>query len=208
MMARALEVVGERWSLLIVRDLLFGPRRFTDLSRSLAAITPTRLSNRLRQLETAGIVVREPTVQGREVWYRLTEAGMDLAPAVDALTLWGVEHALEPPRSDEPAPVVPVMLGTKVWLGRNAGDLGHRAVWVWRFPADESYTLRFDDHVWELSRGEVDSAEVTVETTPERWARFLTTRRGSRRVTRDIRLLGEPASIAEFTEAFAVDTRR
>jgi DNA-binding HxlR family transcriptional regulator len=208
MTARALEVVGERWSLLIVRELLFGPRRFTDLSRSLAEITPTRLSNRLRQLETAGIVVREPPVKGREVWYRLTDAGVDLAPAVDALTLWGIEHALEPPRPDEPAPVVPVMLGTKVWLGLNAGDLGHRAVWVWRFPADESYTLRFEGNGWELSRGEVNAAEVTVETTPERWARFLTTRRGSRQVTRDIRLLGEPASIAEFAEAFAVAVRR
>jgi DNA-binding HxlR family transcriptional regulator len=208
MMARALEVVGERWSLLIVRDLLFGPRRFTDLSRSLAEITPTRLSNRLRQLETAGIVVREPPMQGREVWYRLTEAGIALAPVVDALTLWGIEHAREPPRSDEPAPASPVMLGTKVWLGRNAGDLGHPVVWIWRFPADESYTLRFDDRVWELSRGEVDSAEVTVETTPERWARFLTTPGGSRRVTRDLRLLGEPASITEFAKAFAANLRR
>jgi hypothetical protein len=99
------------------------------------------------------------------------------------------------------------MLGTKAWLGRNAGDLGHRVVWVWRFPADESYTLRFGG-VWELSHGEVESAEVTVETTPATWARFLTTPPGSRRVTREIRLLGEPASIAEFAEAFAADRRR
>jgi DNA-binding HxlR family transcriptional regulator len=203
MTARALEVVGERWSLLIVRDLLLGPRRFTDLSRGLAEITPTRLSNRLRELEAAGIVAREPRSQGREVWYRLTEAGIELAPVVDALASWGIEHAREPPRSDEPAPTVPVMLGTKVWLGRHAGDLGHRVDWVWRFPADEPYTLRFDAGVWELSRGEMGAAEVTVETTPARWARFLTTPPGSRRITREIRLLGEPASIAEFAEAFA-----
>src|SRR5437764_4756011 len=98
MMARTLEVVGERWSLLIVRDLQLGAQRFTDLANSLDEITPTRLTNRLRQLEAAGIVVREsPAVGGREVWYRLTNAGRDLGPVVDALTLWGIEHAREPP---------------------------------------------------------------------------------------------------------------
>src|SRR3954447_8920886 len=93
MMARALEDVGERWSLLIVRDLLPGPRRFTDLTRSLGGITPTRLTNRLRSLEAAGIVVREQPSSGREVWYSLTEAGRDLEPVVEALVHWGLEHA-------------------------------------------------------------------------------------------------------------------
>ena len=97
MMARALEVVGERWSLLIVRDLTLGPQRFTDLARGLAEITPATLTNRLRQLEASGVVTREQTGRGREVWYGLTEAGSDLGPVVDALTLWGTEHALESP---------------------------------------------------------------------------------------------------------------
>jgi DNA-binding HxlR family transcriptional regulator len=203
MMARTLELVGERWALLIVRDLLLGPRRFTDLARSLAEITPTRLTIRLRQLEAAGIIAREPPSAGREVWYRLTEAGGDLGPVVDALTLWGIEHAHEQPRPDEPAHPVAVMTGTKVWLGRYAGRPKHRVVWIWRFSPDEPYTLRFGDGVWVLSRGEAESASVTVETTPERWARFLTSPKGSRRLTRDIRLLGEPAAIADFAKAFS-----
>jgi DNA-binding HxlR family transcriptional regulator len=203
MMARALELVGERWALLIVRDLLLGPRRFTDLARSLAEITPTRLTDRLRQLEAAGIIAREPPTVGREVWYRLTEAGSELGPVVDALTLWGIEHVREQPRSGELAHPVPVMIGTKVWLGRYAGRPNHRVVWTWRFPSDEPYTLRFAEGGWVLSRGEAGPAGVTVETTPERWARFLTTPRGSRRITRDIRLLGESAAIAEFAETFA-----
>src|SRR6266508_1532647 len=90
MMARDLEDVGERWSLLIVRDLLLGPRRFTDIEQSLGGITPTRLTDRLRSLESAGIVVREPAPSGREVWYRLTDVGRDLAPVLDELALWGV----------------------------------------------------------------------------------------------------------------------
>ena len=100
--ARALEVVGERWSLLIVRDLLPGPRRFTDLVRSLDPITPTRLTDRLRRLEAAGVLERQPAESGNEVWYRLTDAGRDLGPAIDELAFWGIEHAREPPRADEP----------------------------------------------------------------------------------------------------------
>src|ERR1700758_4643398 len=86
--ARALEVIGEKWSLLIVRDLLAGPRRFNDLRRSLTAITPKGLSGRLRALEVNGIVERE-AARPREVWYRLTPKGQALAPAIDALLVWG-----------------------------------------------------------------------------------------------------------------------
>ena len=75
--ARALETIGEKWSLLIVRDLLGGPRRFSDLRRSLAAITPKWLSARLRALESDGIVTREVAGE-REVWYRLTPKGQAL----------------------------------------------------------------------------------------------------------------------------------
>jgi DNA-binding HxlR family transcriptional regulator len=89
MMARTLEVVGERWSLLIVRDLLLGPRRFGDLASGLGQITPTRLTDRLRRLEAAGIVVREPPSAGRDVWYRLTDAGRDLEATVDSLVVRG-----------------------------------------------------------------------------------------------------------------------
>src|SRR6266581_9124356 len=85
--ARALETIGERWSLLIVRDLLAGPRRFSDLRRSLTAITPKWLSARLRALEEDGIVAREAASR-REVWYRLTPRGQALAPVIDALLVW------------------------------------------------------------------------------------------------------------------------
>ena len=202
MMARALELVGERWALLIVRDLLLGPRRFTDLARSLAEITPTRLTDRLRQLEAAGIIARESPTTGREVWYRLTEAGRDLKPVVDSLTLWGVEHAREQPRAEERVDPVPVMIGTKVWLGRYAGPPTRPVVWLWRFPAAEAYALTFHGGAWMLSRGEAESPSVIVETTPERWARLLTTPKDSRRITRDVRLLGQPEAIDEFREAF------
>jgi len=93
--ARALETIGERWSLLIVRDLLAGPRRFSDLRRSLTAITPKWLSARLRTLEADGIVTRDVTGE-REVRYRLTPKGEALEPVFDAVLVWGMDYALGP----------------------------------------------------------------------------------------------------------------
>lgn len=205
-MARALELAGERWSLLIVRDLLLGPRRFTDLSRSLTAITPTRLTHRLRQLEAAGIVTREPPATGREVWYGLTESGRDLGPAIEALTLWGIEHAREPPRRGEPVHPEPVMIGSKVWLTRHASAPPGPAAWVWHFGADHHYTLRYDEGTWALARGPAETAAVTIETTPEAWARFLTAPQGARQLPRDdIHIAADRTALEEFTNTFRAD---
>jgi len=88
-MARTLEIVGERWTLLIVRDLLFGVRRFTDLQRHLD-IPKAVLAARLATLEEQGIVERTPQ---RELV--LTGRGRDLWPAVHALMQWGEQHCTE-----------------------------------------------------------------------------------------------------------------
>src|SRR4051812_9531236 len=83
-LARTLEIVGERWTLLIVRDLFFGVRRFTDLQRHLD-IPRAVLAARLATLVEVGVVEPDP--------YRLTEAGEELWPAVHALMQWGEQHA-------------------------------------------------------------------------------------------------------------------
>jgi DNA-binding HxlR family transcriptional regulator len=203
MTARALEVIGDRWSLLIVRDLLLGPRRFTDLVRTLNPITPTRLTDRLRRLEAAGVIEREPAETGKEVWYRLTDAGHDLEPAIDELTFWGIEHAKEPPRPDEPVNCEAVMIGTKVWLNKYSATPADGLVWLWRFPGEDSYSLRATDGAWELSRGVEEDAVVTVDATQAHWAVFLTSPRGKRRLpTRDIRLEGRQAEVNRFIKAF------
>jgi DNA-binding HxlR family transcriptional regulator len=205
MTARALEEVGERWSLLVVRDLMFGPRRFTDLSRSLGGITPTRLTDRLRRLEAAGIVVREEPAAGREVWYRLTEAGEELRPVVEALALWGFRHAGEPPGAREPVHPDHVMLANKVWLGQRSHQPRKPVVWVWRL-GEEDYTLRFDGSAWRLERGEGEGAAVTVVATPEGWARFLTTPTEGRRLPVDgIRIEGPAAAVRAFARAYEAD---
>lgn len=91
-LARALEVVGERWTLLIVRDAFFGVRRFSDFQAHLD-IPKAVLSERLTRLVAEGILTRrfDPERSGRHV-YELTEAGRDLWPALHALLAWGDRH--------------------------------------------------------------------------------------------------------------------
>ena len=202
LMARALEVVGDRWSLLIVRDLRYGPRRFTDLERSVAGISPKWLTLRLRELEAANIVERDREEGRREVWYTLTEKGRDLAPAMKALTIWGLKHARRPPLPGESVHPQHVMTGVTLALN----DLGARPreplSWLIRFVPDGTYTLTFDGEHWRSRPGE-EPADLVVETTPEAWARFLmTTDRRPRIPSDDISLEGSPAKVAEFVSTF------
>jgi DNA-binding HxlR family transcriptional regulator len=88
--ARALDMVGERWTLLVVRELLFGPKRFSDLVRGLPGMSQNVLSQRLRELAAAGLVERRrlgPPVSGQV--YELTERGAALRPVVIELARWG-----------------------------------------------------------------------------------------------------------------------
>jgi DNA-binding HxlR family transcriptional regulator len=97
---RAVEVVGERWTLLIVREMLTGARRFNDMSRGLPGLSRGLLARRLRQLEAAGLVVRSGGTGG-DGGYELTDAGRDLEPLVFGLADWGARHAFGDPRPDE-----------------------------------------------------------------------------------------------------------
>jgi DNA-binding HxlR family transcriptional regulator len=96
-LARALELVGERWALLIVRDLSVRPRRYTDLLDGLPGIPTNVLATRLKELEQGGIVERRvaPAPQ-RGIVYALTAAGSELEPAVLALGRWGAGQLGEP----------------------------------------------------------------------------------------------------------------
>lgn len=95
--AHALELVGERWSLLIVRDLLVGPRRYGELKRSLARIPTNILATRLAELQAAGLVRRIPRV--RQIVYELTPYGRELEEIVLSLGRWGARTLGDPGES-------------------------------------------------------------------------------------------------------------
>lgn len=100
--SRALELVGERWAMLVIRDLLVSPKRFSDLQRGLPKIPSNILTARLKELEQNGLVERRamPRAQGGGVVYELTRDGRDLEDAVLTLGRWGAKR-LGDPREDE-----------------------------------------------------------------------------------------------------------
>lgn len=100
-LARAMEMVGERWGILILRNLFAGPQRFTDLRKGLPGIPTNILSARLKQLEEAGLAGRRALPHPeRAVVYELTEYGRELEPALIALGRWGA-RTLTAPRPGE-----------------------------------------------------------------------------------------------------------
>ena len=201
--ARTLERVGERWSLLIVRDLLNGPRRFGDLQRLLTNVTPKWLTIRLRQLEQDGIVKRHQEPGRREVWYELTDKGRDLAPVLDALLAWGLKHERHPPAPDETAHPEHLIAGLKVALNELAPKPTRRPVWRFQFTEPQrSLTLAFDGDRWSLA-DDGRRPDVVVDTTARALAGFVTQPPARRRLpSRDIRLSGEADRVAELVDVF------
>ena len=96
-MARALDRVGERWALLVVRELLFGPKRFVDLRGSLTGVSPNVLTQRLGELEEDGVILRRQLAPPSNAWvYELTERGRELEEALLALGRWGSRAPVTP----------------------------------------------------------------------------------------------------------------
>jgi DNA-binding HxlR family transcriptional regulator len=98
-LARALDVLGERWTLLIVRNLLLGPQRYSELLRGLPGITTNLLAKRLQEMETEGLIERGEGTSDAAA-YRLTAIGRDLEPAIHALGRWGWRRMGKPTGRD------------------------------------------------------------------------------------------------------------
>jgi DNA-binding HxlR family transcriptional regulator len=112
--AQSLDLLGERWTLLIVRDLMFGPLRFTDLREGLPGMAPNLLSERLRFLVGRGVIEKteQPSPGSRNV-YRLTARGRELAPVIHALARFGVDEWADP---DEHPPTPRLLRGALLAL--------------------------------------------------------------------------------------------
>jgi DNA-binding HxlR family transcriptional regulator len=89
-MAKATEIVGERWTLLILRELMLGTCRFSDFQRALSRISPTLLNKRLKSLEACGIIVKKKSPGQKGYEYRLTASGKELEPLIGTLAVWGM----------------------------------------------------------------------------------------------------------------------
>ena len=173
LVARALETVGDRWSLLVIRDLLTGPKRFTDLSDRLGGITPKTLSQRLRELEDAGLVTADREPGRREVRYQLTPSGADLAPVVDALNWWGLRHAWRWPQPGEPLHAEHLLRAAISAIDRATDDHGPAR---WHFRLDGAdYLAESDGRGWSLTAPAAPPApaDVTITGTSQSLATFI-----------------------------------
>jgi DNA-binding HxlR family transcriptional regulator len=133
--ARALDVVGDRWALLVVRELLYlGPRRFRDLQAALPGLAPNLLTRRLRELERAGVLARGTLPEPARVpIYGLTRRGRELEPVLRALLLWG-RPLLDDPRGHEPLrAALPMMVLRAVFRPEDAD--GVEAIFEFRLDA-------------------------------------------------------------------------
>lgn len=110
----SLEMLGDRWSLLIVRDMMVrGLRTFKDFQQSGEGIATNVLSDRLHRLEAAGIIGAEADqMDGRRLHYRLTEKGIDLAPVLLELLIWGARHE----KTAAPCAVIEEMEKNREWV--------------------------------------------------------------------------------------------
>ena len=91
--AKATEIIGEKWNLLILRELLLGTSRFNDFQRSMSRISPTVLNKRLKQLEDTGIIIKKRLSGQKGYEYRLTPMGKELEPVVEQVAIWGQRWA-------------------------------------------------------------------------------------------------------------------
>lgn len=113
-LSRALDLVGDRWAMLVIRELIFGPRRYSDLADGLPGIGSNVLAARLADLQQAGVISKSALPKPTPVTvYQLTDAGRALLPAIGALASWGAAHGRRPAEGDalQPAWLLLLMIG-------------------------------------------------------------------------------------------------
>ncbi len=167
-LARALDVTGDRWTLLVVRELAPGPRRFTDLLDGLPGVSRNLLTERLRALEADGVIARRelPPPAARQV-YELTDDGRELAIAMGPLIAWGARR-LGDRRAGETFRARWVAVAMAALADREAAR-GVHETYEYRV-GGSAFHFTVDDGSIELHDGPADDPAVTVTTDEETWA--------------------------------------
>ena len=159
--AHALSLVGERWSLLIVRELMHGPKRYTDLTHGLPGIGTNILAGRLKELEACGVIEKRtlPPPAASTV-YELTEYGAGLREALDALARWGARTIGPPGPDDELYPEWGMNALPALFDAEAARGVTETYVLV---VDGDAFTARIVNGVLEASVGTAEDADVVVE---------------------------------------------
>ena len=200
--ALALELVGERWALLIIRELMFGPRRFGELKADLSGISANVLTQRLAGLERAGIVARRrlPSPANVQV-YDLTDWGRESEPIFQTMGRW----ATRSPAHDPTLPLSPAsaMLSLRTMVARDRGDLALTI--AFSFPHD-AFVARLSRGDLTIERGASDAADLIFACDPATLARLVYGKGplAEAEAAGLLRLTGDPALAERFIALFAL----
>lgn len=166
--AHGLDLVGERWALLVVRELMLGPKRFTDLRTGLPHASPNVLSQRLRELEDAGVLRRRrlPPPAASAV-YELTDWGYELEPVLQTLGRWAARSL---PQADSIGVDSLVMSMRTMFAPERAAGVEEVVQFVF---GDQPFVATLHDGAFTIVRGEAPAPDATVAGAPEAWAAVL-----------------------------------
>ena len=200
--AIALDVIGERWTLLIVRELLLGPKRFTDLADGLPGIGTNILTNRLAGLQEQGVVEKRTLPRPTPVAvYELTDAGRALAPVLSELRRWGARFGPEPRRGDAVQPA---------WIVQSAASrdprLGPGRICELRV-GDDSFSLTGTDDGVDVSAGTMAEPEAVVTIDPRLFLRLASGRVDAADAAGQIEVEGDGRLASEVVAMLAGSAR-
>jgi DNA-binding HxlR family transcriptional regulator len=199
--AHALDLVGERWALLVVRELLLGPKRFTDLRAGLPNASPNVLSQRLRELEESGVVVRRklPPPAASRV-YELTDWGKDLEPVIIRLGRWGVRSPVKP--RDAQIGVDSLILSFRTMFDPRAAE-GIEARYELGLGEDR-FRAEVTNGRFEIERGVAERPDAIMESSPGAMAALVYEGRSLDEALRsgDIGIEGDRSAVERFLSLF------
>jgi DNA-binding HxlR family transcriptional regulator len=199
--AHALDLVGERWALLVVRELLLGPKRFTDLRDGLPNVSPNVLAQRLRELESAAVVQRRKLAPPAGSWiYELTDWGRELKPIVIALGTWAI-HSPSFPR-DAPVGTDSVILALSTFFDADAAD-DLSARYELRL-GEIVFDVRIADREIDVGRGAAGDPDAVIDTDTTTFSGLIW---GGRDLAEalgagDIAIDGDHRAVTRFLELF------
>jgi DNA-binding HxlR family transcriptional regulator len=194
--AHALDVVGERWALLVVRELLLGPKRFTDLRTGLPNASPNVLTQRLKELEQAAVVRRRKLPPPAGSWiYELTDWGRQLKPIVMALGAWALHSPAFP--SEAPVGGDSVLLALGTFFDATAAD-GLTARYELRL-GEDTVRVQVADGAIDVERGAAENPDAILATDVPTFRELLW---GGRELTDDLVIEGDTRLAARFLTLF------
>lgn len=201
--AHALDLVGERWALLVVRELVLGPKRFTDLRAGLPGISPNVLSQRLDELERAAVVRRRRLGPPAPVWvYDLTDWGRELEPIIVQLGRWGARSPYQ--KRDAGLSVDSLVLSLRTMFRPCAGtDLAGSYQLTF---GHDVFAARVDGDQFEIARGTAIRPDVSVETDPGTLAAVIYDGRDLAEAVRSgaMRVAGDVSAFERFLALFSL----